>query len=438
MDIHNNGKDIELDPMYNKGMFYKALVNRPKYRFDLNALEKGYDAESGDARKLPIESSSINCMILDPPFMFGTHGQTKNSVISKRYTMFDTFEELRDCYIGILKEAYRVLKKYGILIFKCQDYTDSKTTMTHCMVYRWATKIGVYAKDIAILNLPKDKIYNGNLVQRHLRKTHCYFYVLQKKNSKHGGNKMPSKVDKIINTTVLTELLDEINDFCRESCMRDDDTECMELKERIENKSDSDIHMILASYLSVCEDGDEVIESLYEFVSNCKGFVQADEDTTQQVTKGEFETILNECEGKCGIQSGIEKEYVLKMAEVPMVQQYREFTMKFKGNDILLFLPRIDIDMDTKQYIAGELGAILYDVLKSKISHETLLREINRYIPETRNSKESARQLFRKYFYSVVQYKERKPGIYPEFDEHMKQALDMEYFRRMIAEYLLE
>lgn len=112
--------------------------------------------------------------------------------------------------------------------------------------------------------------------------------------------------------------------------------------------------------------------------------------------------------------------------------------MKFKGNDILLFLPRIDVNMDTKQYIAEELGAILYDVLKPKISYETLLRELNRYIPETRKSKESVRQLFRTYFYSVVQYKERKPGIYPKFDEHMKQVLDMEYFRRMIAEYLLE
>ena len=424
--------------MYNKGMFYKALVNKPKYRFDLNALEKGYDAEIGDARKLPIESSSINCMILDPPFMFGTHGQTKNSVISKRYTMFDTFGELRDCYIGILKEAYRVLKKYGILIFKCQDYTDSKTTMTHCMVYRWAAQIGFYAKDIAILNLPKDKIYNGNLVQRHLRKTHCYFYVLQKKNSKHGGNKMPSKVDKIINTTVLTELLDEINDFCRESYMREDDTECMELKERIENKSDSDIHRILAAYLSVCETGDEVIDSLYEFVSNCKGFAEADEDTSRQVTKAEFEAVLDECEDKCGIRSCIEREHVLATAEVPMANRFRELGMKAIGGKITLLLPRVDVNTDTRQYIAEELGGILFDVLKSKISPDIILNEINRYIPETRNSDESVRQLFKRHFYNVALYKERKSGIYPKFDEHMKQALDAEFFRRIIEKYLLE
>ena len=30
LEIHNNGEDIELDPMYNKGMFYKNTLNKPK------------------------------------------------------------------------------------------------------------------------------------------------------------------------------------------------------------------------------------------------------------------------------------------------------------------------------------------------------------------------------------------------------------------------
>ena len=181
LDIHNEGKPLDLDPMYNQGMFYKNTVQKPKYRFDLNANEKEYDAEQGDATNLPLADKSVHSVILDPPFMFGTHGQTKNNIINKRYTMFDKFEELENCYKGILAEAYRVLDKNGILIFKCQDYTDSKTTMTHCLVYQWAVEQGFYAKDIAILNLPTSKIYNGSLKQRHLRKTHCYFWVFQKK-----------------------------------------------------------------------------------------------------------------------------------------------------------------------------------------------------------------------------------------------------------------
>lgn len=186
LDLHNGGNDIECDPMYNKGMFYKALLNKPIYRYDINANDRGYDAEQGDACNLPLADNAIQSIILDPPFMFGAHGQTKNNRINKRYTMFDSFSELENCYKGILKEAYRVLKKSGICIFKCQDYTDAKTTMTHCLVYEWATKQGFYAKDIAILNLPKAKVYNGNLKQKHLRKTHCYFWVFQKRRT-HGA-----------------------------------------------------------------------------------------------------------------------------------------------------------------------------------------------------------------------------------------------------------
>ncbi len=170
-----------MDPMFNKGMFYKRLVELPDYRYDLNATEKGYNALDGNAENLPFESNSIQCMILDPPFMFGKHGQTKNNVINKRYTMYDTFNDLEKNYKAILKESYRLLKKNGICIFKCQDYTDSKTTMTHCLVWQWAIEQGFYVKDLAILHLPVSKIYNGNLKQRHLRKKHCYFYVLERK-----------------------------------------------------------------------------------------------------------------------------------------------------------------------------------------------------------------------------------------------------------------
>lgn len=188
LQIHNGGNPIQLDPMYNKGMFYKEAVEKPALCFDLNAAEKGYDAKPGDARRLPLPDCSIDCMVLDPPFMFGSHGQTKNNLLNKRYTMFDSFAELKNCYQGIISEAYRVLKKSGLLLFKCQDYTDGKTTMTHCLVWLWAVRAGFYAKDLAILNLPVRKIYNGNLSQRHLRKSHCYFWVFVKSGGDRNTN----------------------------------------------------------------------------------------------------------------------------------------------------------------------------------------------------------------------------------------------------------
>ena len=179
IQIHNDNKDIECDPMYFKGNFWKDGLNKPKYKFDLNPQIP--ECEYGDATNLPLENGSLNSIILDPPFLFGIHGKTNQYYSAKTHTIFKDFDELENCYKGILSNAYRVLKKNGLLIFKCQDYTDSKTTMTHCKVYEWATELGFYAKDIAILNIPQHKVYNGNTTQRHLRKVHTYFWVFIKK-----------------------------------------------------------------------------------------------------------------------------------------------------------------------------------------------------------------------------------------------------------------
>lgn len=178
IDIHLGGNDIQADPMYFKGNFYKNGIKPPKYKFDLTPQTD--DTVLGDARNLPLADNSLDNMILDPPFLFGIHGKTKDYYSSKTHTIFKDFDDLYMCYEGIINEAKRILKKNGILIFKCQDYTDSSTTMTHVHAYYLATLAGFYAKDLAILVKP-NKVYNGNTTQRHLRKIHTYFWVFQNK-----------------------------------------------------------------------------------------------------------------------------------------------------------------------------------------------------------------------------------------------------------------
>jgi hypothetical protein len=181
IDIHLQGKAIECDPMYFKGNFYKEIP-KPKYIYDIEPQVE--ECNYADARKLLIVSNSLENIILDPPFVFGIHGKNgdhqKNYYSGRTHGIFKDFEELEELYKAIIAEAYRVLKKNGILIFKCQDYTDSRTTMTHCHVWKWALEQGFYAKDIAILNIQKHKIYNGNLTQRHFRKVHTYFWIFKK------------------------------------------------------------------------------------------------------------------------------------------------------------------------------------------------------------------------------------------------------------------
>jgi len=190
IDLHSpNG--IDLDPMFFKGNFYK-LIKRPKLIYDIEPIVN--DCKKADARKLPISNNIISSMVLDPPFIFGIHGpqglHQKSYYSSSTHGIFKNQEELSKFYQNILKESYRILKPNGILFFKCQDYTDGKTTLTHCLVYNWATQLGFYAKDLAILYLTKGKVSNPNLKQRHLRKHHSYFFVFQKKRFDKRGNEV--------------------------------------------------------------------------------------------------------------------------------------------------------------------------------------------------------------------------------------------------------
>ena len=243
------------------------------------------------------------------------------------------------------------------------------------------------------------------------------------------------KINDILNAKSLSELLDVAENFCKNAIVRDDDSECMKLKEKLEQAADNDYLTMLSAYMSAAENGDEVVDAIYEFVGNCRTFTETDKENATQITKGKFEAVLDECEDKCGIQSYMETAgYTVQTVEIPMVQKYRENSMKFVNNEILLFLPRINKNIDAKQYIAEEIGGMIYETVIRKLKPEIVLRELHRYIPKTRNSSESPKQLFRKYFYSVVKYKERKPGIYTEFDEHMKQTIDMEFYRRIMEE----
>jgi hypothetical protein len=93
LTLHNGGRPIELDPMYNRGGIYKkGLVEKPRLIFDI--LPRVDGCPKGDAEKLPCDSGSIGCMILDPLFLFGAHGKTKDYYISGKMGILPDFSEL--------------------------------------------------------------------------------------------------------------------------------------------------------------------------------------------------------------------------------------------------------------------------------------------------------------------------------------------------------
>ncbi len=249
---------------------------------------------------------------------------------------------------------------------------------------------------------------------------------------------MKKIIEKIISSDNLTELLKNINKFCEESYMRDNDEECMSLKELVENKTDSTIHTLLAAYLSVCEDGDEVIQSLYEFVTNCSSFAEVDEETTKQITTEEFEAVLDECDEKCRLRECLEKEHKLVVTELSMTGKYMEFEVTHRKDNIAIVLPRVDVDTDIRKYISELLGMALYSVVSTKLPFRYIYETTQVYIKD-KFHKGGTNHIFRKHLYSVLEYKEREPMAAPQADDREKKCvIETGFFRRMINEYLKE
>ncbi len=183
--LHGNGNYIDLDPTYSIGNFYNDKLPKPKYRFDKTPQVAG--VIQAESHSLPLENESCNVIMFDPPFVISGENYNESvegsGIISKRFTAFKSFDEIKTMYTASLKEFYRLLTNDGIVIFKCQDVVvSSKNHFTHCWLMNAAIEIGFYPKDLFIY-FAKNRISDGRK-QQHARKYHSYFWVFEKSNCK--------------------------------------------------------------------------------------------------------------------------------------------------------------------------------------------------------------------------------------------------------------
>jgi tRNA G10 N-methylase Trm11 len=177
-------RGIDVDPTYSTGGFYKEGLKQPKHRYDIHPVVRGI--EKADCRSLPLKDASVRSIVFDPPFL-ATTGKSlrkKNSSnkLNRRFGVCSSEKELRDLYHDSMEEFHRVLKKDGILIFKCQDKVSSgKQIWNHCWIYEVAQE-WFKVEDLFILLAKNRLVANWQLRnQKHARKFHCYFWVFRKR-----------------------------------------------------------------------------------------------------------------------------------------------------------------------------------------------------------------------------------------------------------------
>lgn len=175
------------DVTYGRGVFWKAV---PRHLYHLLAT----DIKNGvDARQLPYQDASIDCVVFDPPYMHtpgGTaHDRHQNfeayySNNGKNTTSLKYHEAVLDLYFRSATEAWRVLKAGGIYVVKCQDEVCAcRQRLTHVEIIN-ALSDRFVAEDLFVLVRHNKPGVSRILRQRHARKNHSYFVVFRKKPCK--------------------------------------------------------------------------------------------------------------------------------------------------------------------------------------------------------------------------------------------------------------
>ena len=174
------------DVTFGKGVFWK---NIPADRYNLLAT----DIKDGvDCRELPYADASIDCVVLDPPYMHtpGGTAHTSQPAFEDHYqnntggnnTEKKYHDAVVDLYERAGREAFRVLRERGVFIVKCQDEVCSnRQRFTHIEIIQAYQAIGFVAEDLFVVMRQNRPGVSSAVRQVHARKNHSYFLVLWKR-----------------------------------------------------------------------------------------------------------------------------------------------------------------------------------------------------------------------------------------------------------------
>jgi hypothetical protein len=201
LNLYVAPKSLVADVTYGRGVFWKAV---PKDRYRLLATDL---ATGVDCRQLPYEDRSVDCVVLDPPYMHTPGGSAhvghqnyenyyKNNGSSNGHVL-KYHEAVLDLYFKAGKEAWRVLGPNGIFIVKCQDEVcANQQRLTHVELVNEYATLGFVCEDLFVL-VRKNKPGVSRVVKQvHARKNHSYFLVFRKETGKtrwKGPKSAPSR-----------------------------------------------------------------------------------------------------------------------------------------------------------------------------------------------------------------------------------------------------
>ena len=189
--LHVPEGSVVADVTFGSGVFWRN-VQKGKYVLKATDIANGIDC-----RQLPYEEQSIDCVVLDPPYMEGFFRRTEfhkagsgtHSAFRSYYSNGDErptgsakwHQAVTDLYFKAGREAFRVLKPKGTLIVKCQDEVSANQQwLTHVEIINEYAKFGFYCKDLFVVVRENRPVIARLKRQVHARKNHSYFLIFVK------------------------------------------------------------------------------------------------------------------------------------------------------------------------------------------------------------------------------------------------------------------
>lgn len=163
-------RSVIADVTYGRGVFWRN-IDKSQYTVLESDLMTGIDF-----RALPYGDSTVDVLVLDPPYMHG--GQTIDKRLNSRYRNDNgSHESVIRLYTGGILEAARVLRKNGRIIVKTQDeVVSSAQRMSHVEIITILELLGFRIEDMFVL-VQKTTAIMGDYRQKTARKNHSYAIV---------------------------------------------------------------------------------------------------------------------------------------------------------------------------------------------------------------------------------------------------------------------
>jgi DNA modification methylase len=190
---------IVADVTYGKGAFWRNVTLQ---NYDLRATDI---LDGVDCRKLPYEDGTIDCVVLDPPYMHSPGGTTHTGQMAfeEHYrnngTGNNTDKKYHEAVVELYKEAgeeaFRVLRERGVFIVKCQDEVcTNRQRFTHVELIQAFEQLSFVAEDLFVVVRQNKPGVSSTVRQVHARKNHSYFLVLWKRTAGRAAWEAPESI----------------------------------------------------------------------------------------------------------------------------------------------------------------------------------------------------------------------------------------------------